>query len=130
MLYNSDWYNSLIKPVFAPPNWLFAPVWTALYILIAVSLIIFLFKKTDKSKNRGYLYFALQLILNLLWTPVFFGLQNIPLALIVLLFLNIFIFLTIKQFYSISKISSLLLIPYFLWTIFAMCLNIGYLVLN
>lgn len=78
----------------------------------------------------GYIYFSTQLILNLLWTPAFFYLQNILLAVIIIILLDIFVVLTIKSFYKVSKISGLILIPYLIWIFFATYINIGYLVLN
>lgn len=128
-MFNKIWYESLIKPPFVPSDVIFAPVWTILYLMIAISFIFYFIKKQE-HKNLGYIYFFIQLILNLLWAPSFFYLKNIVLALVVIIFLDIFVFLTIKKFYSISKIASMILIPYFLWIIFATYLNLGYLILN
>ncbi len=126
---NEIWYNSLIKPPFAPNDAIFAPVWTILYIAIIISFIIYFLKK-QQNKNLGYVYFLIQLILNFLWVPSFFYLKNIVLAFVVIVFLDIFTFLTLKKFYSVSKIAGLILLPYFLWVIFATYLNLGYLILN
>ena len=90
-------------------------------------------KTKDKSRflqELGYIYFIAQLIFNLLWTPSFFYLKNIVLALIVVIFLDIFVVLAVKSFYKVSKISGLILIPYLIWILFATYLNIGYFVLN
>ena len=129
-MYNSDWYNSLIKPFLAPPNSIFAPVWGILYVIIAISFFIFIFKKTDYDKRKGYIIFFAQIILNLLWSPAFFIMQNMVLALIIVIVMDILVFFNIKEFYRVSKISGLMLIPYFLWIIFATYLNIGYIYLN
>ena len=126
---NSVWYHNLIKPMFSPPDWLFTPVWAVLYLTILASLVLYSFKKED-NKLQGYIYFAIQIVLNILWTPVFFGLKNILLGLIVILALDIFVFLTIRKFYSISKPAGIILIPYFLWILFATYLNFAYLILN
>ena len=126
---NEIWYNSLIKPPFAPNDAIFAPVWTILYIVIILSFVLY-FSKKEEHKNLGYVYFFIQLILNFLWVPSFFYLKNIVLAFVVIIFLDIFVFLTIKKFYSISKIAGLILIPYFFWILFATYLNLGYLILN
>lgn len=129
-MYKSEWYNNLIKPFLTPPNWIFPIVWSVLYFLIILSLIFYIVADTNLSKKTGYIYFTIQMILNLIWSPIFFILKNIFLALIIVILLNIFIFLTIKNFYSVSKISAILLIPYFLWTLFAVYLNFSYLILN
>lgn len=128
-MFNSFWFNNLNKPFLSLPNEIFAPVWSVLYTLIFISLVFYVFKK-ETNKKQGYIYFFTQLILNLLWAPSFFIFKNISLALIIIIFLDIFVFLTIKKFYSVSKISGILLIPYFIWILFATYLNIGYLILN
>lgn len=128
-MFNSSWYDSLTKPFLSPPNWLFAPVWIILYITIFVSLVLYIITP-DKEKTFGYVAFGAQLILNLAWSPVFFVMQNIPLALVIVLLLDMAILLTILEFYSVSKISGIILIPYFLWSMFATYLTLGYLILN
>ena len=129
-MFNSLWFDSLNRPFLAPPSWIFSPMWTILYLMMFAALLVFVFKKTDIQKTNGYVYFALQLILNLIWSLIFFGLHNIALALIVLLLLDIFVFLTIKKFYLVSKLAGWLLVPYFVWILFATYLNVGYFVLN
>ena len=128
-MFNSSWYDSLTKPFLSPPNWLFAPVWIILYITIFVSLVLYIITP-DKEKTFGYVAFGAQLILNLAWSPVFFVMQNIPLALVIVLLLDMAILITILEFYSVSKISGIILIPYFLWSMFATYLTLGYLILN
>lgn len=128
-MFKSVWYYNLTKPPLAPPDWIFSPVWSILYFSMLVALLLYLFKSAQNKKS-GYIYFITQLFLNLLWTPAFFYLQNIVLALIVIILLDIFVILTIKSFYKVSKISCLILIPYLVWILFATYLNIGYLVLN
>ncbi len=128
-MFNSAWYNSLLKPQFAPSNSIFAPVWAILYITIFISLILYI--KAPKQNNKaGYVYFIIQLILNLAWAPIFFGLKNMPLAFVDIILLDIFVILTIKRFYSASKPSALILLPYLIWILFAAYLNFGYLILN
>ena len=120
---NIEWYHSLKQPAIHVPDWIFAPVWTVLYFLIALSLI-FLFKNGKiKGKEKALTYFGIQLLLNLLWTPTFFGFQNITFALIICALLVIFIFKTITSFYTHSKTAAFLLVPYLLWTTFALYLN-------
>ena len=128
-MFKSVWYYNLTKPPLAPPDWIFPPVWSILYFSMLVALLLYLFKPSQNKKS-GYIYFIAQLILNFLWTPTFFYLQNIVLALIVIILLDIFVILTIKSFYKVSKISGVILIPYLIWILFATYLNIGYLVLN
>lgn len=125
-MFKSVWYYNLTKPPLAPPDWIFPPVWSILYFSMLVALLF----KPAQNKKSGYIYFAVQLILNLLWAIVFFYLKNMFLALIVIILLDIFVILTIKSFYKVSKISGLILIPYLIWILFATYLNIGYLVLN
>lgn len=128
-MYNSDWYNSLIKPFLSPPDRVFLPVWTVLYITILISFILY-FINPNKNKKSGYIFFFVQLVLNLSWSFVFFKFKSISGGLIIIFLLGVFIFLTIKKFYSVSKISGLILIPYFLWVLFAAYLNLGFLILN
>lgn len=128
-MFKSVWYYNLTKPPLAPPDWIFPTVWSILYFSMLVALLLYLFKPAQNKKS-SYIYFITQLFLNLLWTPAFFYLQNIVLALIVIILLDIFVILTIKSFYKVSKISCLILIPYLVWILFATYLNIGYLVLN
>lgn len=123
------WYFSLAKPYLTPPAWIFAPVWSFLYLTIAFSFVLYFLKK-DENKGLGYLYFLVQMILNIIWTPVFFGTKNILLALIVIILMDVFIILTIKKFYEVRKFAGLILIPYLIWTLFATYLNFGYFILN
>ena len=126
----NDWYFLLVKPPLTPPAKVFSPAWAILYTTIFISLILYSVTKTGQDKSKGFWLFWLQILFNLLWSPVFFGMNNIGLALVVIIVLDILVFLTIKEFYSVSKLSALFLIPYMLWIIFATYLNIGFLVLN
>lgn len=128
-MYNSQWYNNLIKPPFLPNDDLFAPIWTFLYLTIFISLILYILED-KKEKIAGYIFWAIQIILNFLWSPVFFLFQQINLAFVVIILLDIFVILTIKKFYTISKLSALLLLPYLIWLLFATYLNFAYIILN
>lgn len=128
-MYNSNWYYSLTKPPYMPPNWVFSPAWLVLYLMIIVSLIIYI-KKYYPNKKSGYIYFSVQMVLNLIWSPIFFGLKEIFSALVVILALDVFVLLTMKSFYKVSKVSAILLIPYIMWILFATYLNIWLWVLN
>jgi tryptophan-rich sensory protein len=120
----NDWYPTLNKPVFNPPSWLFAPVWTFLYVLMGIAVGIVWAKGTYHSWVKTALYhFCFQLLLNLTWSVVFFGLEAPFYALIVIVGLLILIILTIKWFRIVKPIAGYLLIPYLLWVLFASVLN-------
>jgi tryptophan-rich sensory protein len=122
------WYASLIKPSFNPPSWLFAPVWTTLYFLMGISLYL-IWEKGKKTINLVKL-FLFHLVLNSLWSIIFFGGKNIFLALIEIIALWAIILVLIVKFYKINKISAYLLIPYILWVSFASFLNYSLWILN
>ncbi len=124
------WYNTLNKPFFSPPNWVFGPVWTVLYILIAISGFVIWRKKTKVKKNKALKLFGIQLILNLIWSPIFFGAHQILLAFIVIIFMLYFIYKTINAFFKIDKTAVYLLYPYLAWVSFATILNLSVWLLN
>lgn len=125
------WYAALEKPVFNPPNWVFAPVWSTLYIMMAFSLyLVWTDEKFDRSKASAYAAFAAQLILNTTWTFIFFGLNSPEIAIIIILSLIIAIIFTMKLFWPISRLATYLLIPYLAWVMFATLLNISIATLN
>lgn len=124
------WYDSLIKPFLNPPAWIFTPAWIFLYFTMFLSLVFFAIKRARADKTKGYIYFILQLLVNFLWTPAFFMMKNVPLSVIIILILDILVILNIKYFYNVSRTAAYILIPYFLWLIFATYLNIGILILN
>ena len=120
----NDWYQTLNKPSFNPPNWIFGPVWGVLYILMGVAAGIVWAKGIYHLWVKTALYhFAFQLLFNALWSIVFFGFQSPFWALIVILTLLILIFLTIRWFKVVSKTAAVLMVPYFLWVCFATVLN-------
>ena len=125
-----SWYNSLIQPPLKPPAWLFSPVWIILYALMGLSLFIYIKEYSIKSKAWGYIVFFVQLLVNLSWSPVFFGLKNICFALALIILLDILVLINIFEFSKISKMAGKLLIPYFIWILFATYLNVGYFILN
>lgn len=124
------WYGTLSKPFFNPPNWLFGPVWTVLYILMGIAAYIIYVSKKSQTRTRALQLFAIQLGLNTLWSIIFFGQQNISLALIEILLLLISIVGTLILFYKINKKSAYLLYPYIIWVSFATLLNASLLYLN
>ncbi len=118
------WYATLNKPSFNPPNWLFGPVWTLLYILMGIAAGLVWAKGFYHVWVKTALYyFGFQLLFNALWSIVFFGFQEPFWALLVILVLLILILLTIKWFKIVSKPAAYLLIPYLLWVCFATFLN-------
>ena len=125
------WYASLVKPSFNPPNWIFSPVWITLYLLMGISLyIIWLSKAKPKYKKAAFTFFGLQLLLNALWSIIFFGLQAPFYAFIEIILLWISILITICFFYKISRPAAYLLVPYILWVSFAAVLNFFIFLLN
>ncbi|MFC1625546.1 TspO/MBR family protein [Patescibacteria group bacterium] len=125
------WYAGLIKPSFNPPGWLFGPVWTILYTLMGISLFLIWKKGFNKKRVKdAIVIFAIQLGLNAIWSPIFFGLKNTLLALFVIVVLLFFLLRTIFSFYKINKTASYLLIPYLLWSSFATVLNFSIWFLN
>lgn len=118
------WYATLVKPPFNPPNWLFAPVWTLLYILMGVSAFLVWRKGLENRQVRAALIiFLVQLILNALWSVVFFGLESPLYGLIVIVILWAAILITVIMFFRISRLASILLWPYLAWVSFAAILN-------
>lgn len=125
------WYATLEKPFFSPPNWIFGPIWTLLYFLMGISLyLIWQAKGTKITKQTALTYFGIQLFLNFLWSPLFFGLHATIFALIDILVLIYFVVRTILAFGKISKTAAGLLIPYLLWISFATLLTIAIVFLN
>lgn len=125
------WYQTLEKPFFSPPNWLFAPAWITLYLLMGVSVyLIWLQGWKKKAVRHALRWFWAQLALNFLWTPLFFGLRSPVLGLIDIIILDILVIITIRTFYPISKTAGYLLVPYTLWISFATALNAAIVLLN
>ena len=124
------WYQTLNKPSFNPPDWVFGPVWTTLYIFMGIS--IWLVWKSEKNKNRtiGIRIFWLQLFFNVFWTYLFFGIQRIDLGMLEIIFLIFLIIINIFYFFKIDKIASYLLIPYIFWVSYAAVLNFKIWILN
>jgi tryptophan-rich sensory protein len=125
------WYPTLVTPWFQPPNYLFSPVWTTLFALMGISLYLVLsigWKK--KEVKKAVIVFAIQLVLNTLWSIIFFGMHQIFWGLVEIILLWISILATIILFYKIKKTAAYLLIPYILWVSFAAVLNYSIWILN
>ncbi len=120
----NDWYLTLQKPVFNPPNWVFAPVWTSLYILMGISAALVWHKGFHHIWVKTALYhFGFQLLLNALWSIIFFGLQEPLFALFVIIGLLSLLIITFKWFNIVNPKAAYLLIPYIIWVAFASALN-------
>jgi len=125
------WYVGLRKPDLAPPNWVFAPVWTILYLLMGISLFFILNVGSKRRHVREpVVIFGVQLGLNILWSYLFFGMQSPLLGLIGIVALWMMIGLTIVSFFKVSKLAAMLLVPYLIWVSFASYLNYALLILN
>ena len=120
----NTWYATLKKPAFTPPSWVFGPVWTTLYLLMGVSL--YLIRKGDvapPAAGAARKLFAIQLLLNALWSFVFFGLRSPRWALVEIVGLWGALVLTLRAVSRVSRPAAVLLVPYLLWTSFALVLN-------
>uniref|UniRef100_A0A7V3PSL4 Tryptophan-rich sensory protein n=1 Tax=candidate division WOR-3 bacterium TaxID=2052148 RepID=A0A7V3PSL4_UNCW3 len=126
----NTWFVNLNKPVFNPPNWLFAPAWTVLYILMGIAFYLVWQQGYAPNMRLAFVVFAIQLLLNLLWSALFFGLRNPLLGFVDIVLLWIFILVNIILFYRLERVAGLLLIPYILWVTFASVLNLSILILN
>ena len=125
--FKEPWYSLLIKPSFNPPDWIFAPVWTTLYLMMAIAIWNFWLNKKDL--NTVYVYF-IHLVFNTTWSIVFFVFHKIFFALMVLVILISLIIFLIVRFKRVSMISFYLMIPYLLWCFYALILNISLFRLN
>ncbi len=125
------WYAALEKPFFNPPNWLFAPAWITLYLLMGIAaFLIWRQGLGQKGVRVALVIFLVQLVLNALWSVVFFGLQSPLWGVVVILALWVAILLTIIRFFKLSTAAGALLLPYILWVSFASVLNVAIWVLN
>jgi translocator protein len=125
------WYATLNKPFFTPPSWLFAPAWGTLYLLMAIAAFMVWRKGLDESPvRRGMAAFLVQLVLNILWSVVFFGLKSPLSGLIVIILLWLVILSTILKFGRVSRAAAWVMVPYLFWVTFATALNAGILALN
>jgi len=127
----NTWYVALNKPSFTPPNWVFGPVWTFLYILMGIAAGIVWSKGFYHKWVKTALYhFGFQLLLNAAWSMFFFGLKNPFIALLDIIALFILLLFTIRQFQIVNTVAAYLLIPYVTWIAFAAALNFGIWQLN
>ena len=126
-VFKEPWYSEIIQPSFNPPSWVFPPVWTTLYVMMSIAIwrvwIAFFYSRILK------LYFF-HLFFNCIWSIIFFGFHQIGLALINIIIILFFIIILMKEYLKIDKLSFYLMIPYFLWSSFALVLNASILFLN
>ena len=126
--FKEPWYSLLNKPAFNPPDWIFGPVWTTLYLMMTIAIWLFWHTK-NRDINTVYIYF-IHLIFNTTWSIVFFVFHNIELALVVLILLIALIINLIFRFRRVKMISAYLMIPYLLWCSYALILNTSLIILN
>lgn len=125
------WYASLIKPFFTPPSWVFGPVWTSLFFLMGFALYLVWQEGLEKRPVRLAVYtFSIQMILNVLWSFLFFGMQNPLFGLIEIIILWFVIIITIFKFFKVSRPAAYMMIPYICWVTIATALNLAVWLLN
>lgn len=124
------WYQTINKASFNPPSWVFAPVWTTLFVMMGVSVSIIWLSEKNEGRSKALKVFFVQLVLNTLWSIIFFGLKNPPLAFIEIIVLWFAILYTIILFRKINRKAACLLIPYILWVSFATVLTLSVVLLN
>ncbi|MDT8308797.1 MAG: TspO/MBR family protein [Bacteroidales bacterium] len=125
-----EWYASLNRPSFNPPDWIFGPVWTFLYIVMGFSFYLIWKQEVSKARNRAVFLFFVQLLLNFIWSLIFFYFNMIGLALIEIIVLWLSIIVMIIHFFRINHWAMYINIPYLLWVTFATVLNASYYMLN
>ncbi len=124
------WYAGIAKPPWTPPDWLFGPVWSLLYAMMAVAAWLIWRQSDWKTAKSPLLWFAAQLILNSLWSILFFGMQKPAWSMVEVFFLWLAILMTVRAFWPVSRVAAGLLIPYLLWVSFASVLNVAIWQLN
>jgi len=126
--FKEPWYSLLIKPSFNPPDWIFAPVWTTLYLMMTIAIWSFWHSK-NRDMKTVYIY-LIHLIFNTTWSLVFFVLHKMILALLILIILIYLIIILILRFKRVNLLSSYMMFPYLLWCFFALVLNVSLIILN
>jgi benzodiazapine receptor len=125
------WYAALEKPAFTPPNWVFAPVWGALYALMGIAIFLIWRKGLhEKGVRAAFIIFWVQLVVNILWSGVFFGLHSILGGAVIIISLWVLVLVTMIKFFRLSKVAGGLLVPYQVWLSIASALNMWVLILN
>ena len=125
--FKEPWYSKIILPVFNPPSWVFAPVWTTLYVLMSVAIWRIWINFSDRKVLNIYF---IHLFFNATWSVVFFGFHQIELALLNLIIILIFIFILMRIYLRKDKVSFYIMLPYFFWSSYALVLNFSIALLN
>ncbi len=126
----NDWYTTLNQPSFNPPNWVFGPVWTTLYLIMGISLYRIWILPVSEDRDKAIGIFALQMILNFFWSLIFFRWYLIGFALAEIILMWVMIATMIHLFKKLDKVAGIMNVPYLLWVTFASVLNAAYFVLN
>lgn len=126
----ATWYPQLTKPSWTPPDWIFGPVWSCLYIMIAVSGWLIYRAKHSHNRTTALILYGAQLASNFIWSFLFFSLCSPILGMIDIILLSVLILLTIIKAWPVTRVGSFLLIPYFIWVVYATTLNMGIWLLN
>ena len=126
-IFKEPWYSQIIRPSFSPPSWVFGPVWTTLYILMSIAIWLNWIKISDVKTIKIYF---IHIFFNSIWSVIFFGFHQIFLAFLNLLIILFFIIWLMKIYYKNTKLSFLLMLPYLLWSTYALLLNISIFYLN
>ena len=126
----AGWYAELVKPWFMPPPWVFGPVWTTLYVMMAVAVWRVWLEPATPQRRAAMIWYAVQLTLNVLWSQVFFGMEQPGGALLVIVLLLVALVITIRRFFVVDGFAGRLLVPYLAWVAFAVVLNAAIVVLN
>lgn len=125
----NGWYTTIYKPSWTPPNWIFGPVWTILYISMGIAIAI-IWNSKDDYKKQSLWFFAFHFLLNLSWSYFFFGMQMLGIGFIIILLMVLTLLIVIFLFYRIDRRAGYILIPYLMWISFAMALNAAIWIMN
>ena len=126
--FKEPWYSQLVKSNYNPPDWIFAPVWTTLYLMMTLAIWFYWLSK-NRDMNTIYIYF-IHILFNTTWSVIFFAFHNILLAFINLMILIWLIVILILRYRRVNNVSAYLMIPYLLWSCYALFLNLNLLILN
>ncbi|EQB09055.1 TspO and MBR like proteins [Sphingobium quisquiliarum P25] len=121
--YGNRWFDALEKPAFMPPGWAFGAAWTVLYVLMGLALAMIIHARGSRGRGAAILLFLVQLVMNLLWSPLFFRAHQVDNAFILILLLIVTVAITAFLFWRIRAAAGLLLLPYLAWLVFAAALN-------
>jgi tryptophan-rich sensory protein len=126
----TTWFNTLVRPSWAPPNWIIGPIWNVLFVLMAIAFYIIWTQPDGPLKKRAMNLYLIQLGLNVVWSCSFFGLQSLLTGAIAIIVLWVFILLTIVSFRKVNRTAAWLMLPYIIWVTIAASVNFGFLALN